>query len=130
VISTYSISDSGEAPVLPAHEQEALVALWGVLVAAIRAELVRSPVPTFSINEPLPQELSISMGSNLLSVWLDAYSGRGSWNCISKTLDMAQPWILTSSGVFELDGETMNLSAAATRFVDKITGQWTGQHVA
>jgi len=129
VISTYSISDSGEAPVLPAHEQEALVALWGSLVAAIRVELVESR-SVFSINEPLPQELSISIDSNLLSIWLDVYSGRGSWNCISKTLDMAQPWILTSSGVFELDGETMNLSAAATRFVDKITGQWTGQHVA
>jgi hypothetical protein len=134
VTNAYSISDSGEAQMLPAHEQEALVALWNSLAAAIRAELVESQssgsIATFSINDPLPQELSSSTGGKLLSIWLDVYSGRGSWNCISRALDMAEHWTMAPSGVVELDGETLNLSTAAKRFVEKITGQWTGPHMA
>ena len=68
----------------------------------------------------------MTVGDGFISVWLNADTGKGSWNAITKHLDMAEPWFLTPEGVFQIDGETMNLSAAAERFIAKVSGNWIG----
>jgi hypothetical protein len=109
---------------LSSREQDQLVALWSALVKEMRVRIKQSNSFDAKLDEVLPQELSLYTDTGLLSVWLDPYIGRGSWNCVSPGLDRAEPWSLSASGEFKLDGETMNLSAAADRFIAKLSGKW------
>lgn len=112
------------------QESEMRAALWVSLVSELRSKLSlmeaagRLEKPNF--NEQLYQEFTMTANEGYISVWLNGVTGKGSWRVISKLLDMAEPWFLSPNGVFELDGEAMNLSAAADRLIAKVSGQWIG----
>jgi hypothetical protein len=112
------------------QESEMRAALWVSLVLELRSKLslmeAAGQLEKPSINEPLYQEFTMTANEGYISVWLNGDTGRGSWNALSKLLDMAEPWFLSPTGEFKIDGETMNLSAAADRFIAKISGQWIG----
>ncbi|MGA1982932.1 MAG: hypothetical protein ABSG84_10675 [Acidobacteriaceae bacterium] len=111
------------------QEVDRRAALWASLVAELRSKLssmeATGQLPKTDINEPLLHEVSMTVGDGFISVWLNADTGKGSWNAITKSLDMAEPWYITTDGVFQIDGEEMNLSAAAERFIAKVSGNWT-----
>ena len=104
------------------------VELWNSLVAELRSKLstmeTASQVRKGEIDEPLDNEFYMTFGDDLISVWLNVEFGEGSWNAITKILDRAEPWFLSPQGVFQIDGETMNLAAAADRFIAKASCQW------
>ena len=110
---------------LPSEEQDEFVKLWNALMIELRYKLKNFNNLNAELNEILPQEFSLSVGDGLLSVWLNPYTGLGSWNCISQKLNMAEPWQAISPDEIQLDGETMNLTATAERFIAKVSGQWT-----
>ncbi|WP_433965649.1 hypothetical protein [Tunturiibacter gelidiferens] len=105
-------------------------ALWVSLVSELRSKSslmeAAGQLEKPTIDEPLYQEFTMTANEGFLSVWLNGDTGKGSWRVISKLLDMAEPWFLSTSGDFKLDGEVMNLSAAASRFIAKVSGQWIG----
>jgi hypothetical protein len=116
------------------QEIEMRAALWGSLVLELRSKLslmeAAGQLKNPSVDEPLYQEFTMTANEGYISVWLNGDTGNGSWNVISKLMDMAEPWFLSSTGEFKLDGETMNLSAAADRFIAKVSGHWTGPALA
>jgi hypothetical protein len=122
--ATPSITHPQDKDFLSSKEQGELVALWNALVKEMRAKIQQPISFNAKLDEVLPQELSLYTDDGMLSVWLDPYTGRGSWNCVSQELDMAEPWSLSASGEFKLDGESMNLSVAADRFIAKLSGEW------
>ncbi|MBB5065765.1 hypothetical protein [Granulicella mallensis] len=72
------------------------------------------------LNEPLRNELTMTSKGGYLSVWLHTDTGKGSWNVITGELQVAEPWFMSSEGIVELSGESMNLPNAVERFAAKI----------
>jgi hypothetical protein len=116
------------------HESEMRAALWVSLVSELRSKLslmeAAGQLEKPNFNEPLYQEFTMTANEGYISVWLDGDTGKGSWRVISKLMDMAEPWFLSPTGEFKVDGEAMNLSAAADRFIAKVSGQWIGPALA
>ena len=116
------------------QESEMRAALWVSLVSELRSKLsvmeAAGQLEKATINEPLYQEMTMTANEGYISVWLNGDTGKGSWRVISKLLDMAEPWYLSPTGEFKLDGEAMNLSAAADRFIAKVSGHWIGPSLA
>jgi hypothetical protein len=116
------------------QESEMRAALWVSLVSELRSKLslmeAAGQLEKPTINEPLYQEFTMTANEGFISVWLNGDTGKGSWRVLSKLLDMAEPWSLSPTGEFKLDGEAMNLSAAADRFIAKVSGQWIGPALA
>jgi len=72
------------------------------------------------LDEPLQNELYVSIKDGYLSVWLNTDTGKGSWNALNKELDRAEPWSMSPEGIVELSGEKMDLSHAVERFARKL----------
>jgi len=108
------------------REANMRAALWDSLVEELRQKLAALKasglVKDGEINEPLLHEFGMGANGGLISVWLHTDDGKGSWNAVTKHLDMAEPWFLSADGIFKIDGETMNLSEAADRFIAKLLG--------
>jgi hypothetical protein len=111
-------------------EDEARGVVWATLCDELRKKLesleANGELHGTGFEEPLRHEFGMSANGGCISVWLTTETGDGSWNAVGPYLDMAEPCYLSASGDFKLDGKTMNLSAAADRFIAKISGQWTG----
>ena len=116
------------------QESEMRATLWVSLVSELRSKLslmeAAGQLEKPTINEPLYQEFTMTANEGFISVWLNGDTGKGSWRVLSKLLDMAEPWSLSPTGEFKLDGEAMNLSAAADRFIAKVSGPWIGPALA
>jgi hypothetical protein len=100
--------------------------LWNALVGQLRSRLTSleasGDIEQPSFDEPLRNEFCMTAKSGFLSVWLHTDTGEGSWNSLSHHLDMAESWSMSATGVFEIDGDTMNLFGAAERFLAKVSG--------
>jgi hypothetical protein len=72
------------------------------------------------LDEPLRNELYVSVNDGFLSIWLNSDTGKGSWNAFTKLLDRAEPWYISPEGIVELSGQKMDIPHAVECFARKL----------
>jgi hypothetical protein len=98
--------------------------LWKSMVSQLQSRLgsmeTTGELEQAKLDEPLRNELTMTAKDAFLSVWLNSDTGKGSWNAITKQLDMAEPWYMSPEGIVELSGEKMDIPHAVEHFVRKL----------
>jgi hypothetical protein len=98
------------------------------LVTLLRVQLAKleeaGRLSSITIDEPLDNEVFIAANTGVLSVWLEAESGRGSWNLIT-TDQTADGWSMSNDGNITLDGGKFDIESAAAHFAAKLVEKLT-----
>jgi hypothetical protein len=99
--------------------------LWNGIVSQLRSQLASKEasgeLEQTHLDEPLRNELTMTAKGGYLSVWLDADTGKGSWNVITDKLQVAEPWFMSTDGKVQLSGQKMDIAGVVNEFVQKIS---------
>ena len=112
---------------LPQSEQDTTMRheLWVSMVSLFRSHLAAlersGKISSVKLDELFDNEIYINTDTEVLSIWLETISGKGSWSVITNKLDMTEPWFMSADGKVELSRESMDVPTAVEKLIEKLS---------